>query len=268
MEPQGTPPQAPQQTPPPQQPDEYETASRSTADYINSLEPIKKQQKQRRKRRLVLIVIALLAVLGAGGYFVYNNSKKPKTPEPTAQTQQPAPAASTVDSELSEHYVSQSLMLALDYPKTWTKDDQTQGQLKLQAPNATIMNQDGTKIDGRVTITIVTAGSSPTGFVGNAAKAVAESKKMAYKQPSQTQRKETYLSFLGYGTSRGANAVNITGDFGYKKDQDIPKTDIAKGDPIVTVSFSSCDGGECDQPLVISPEAWGSDEILKVTQSS
>jgi len=268
MEPQGTPPQAPQQTPP-QQPDDYETASRSTADYINSLEPIKKEKKQRRTKRLVLIVIVVLALLGAGGYFVLGRSKKSETPAQSSTDQTQQSPASTVDSELSEHHVSQDLFLAIDYPKTWDKNTETPGQLKLQSPNANITDEDGTKKDAKVTITIVPTGSTLTGFTGTSTSATAatDSIKLTYKQPSQSQRKDTYLSFLSFGESTGANILYITGDFGYKKDQDIMKTDIAKGDPIINVSFVGCDGGACGQPLAISPEAWGSDEILKVAQS-
>lgn len=264
------PPQAPNQPPsPPQQPDEYENASRSTADYINSLEPIKKQKKTRRTKRIVLIVVLVVALLGVGAYFLIFKNKDNKQPAPAATEQAEQPQVSTVDTELSEHYVAQDLLLAIDYPKTWDKNTETTNQLKLTSPNATITDEDGTKKDGKVTITIVPNGSTLAGFTGTtaSAKAAADSVKLAYKQPSQAQRKETYLSFLSFGGSAGANIVYITGDFGYKKDQDIPKTDIAKGDPIINVSFAGCDGGACGQQLIISPAAWGTDEILKVAQS-
>jgi hypothetical protein len=270
MEPQGTPPEAPNlpqqtpQTPPrPEQDEEFASAGRSTADYINSLEPVKRQQKKRRINRIILLIIPVILALGAGGYFLFAKPKKAETPQSATTGQAQQAPVEKADDNLSEHYVSQSLRFTVDYPKSWTKNDETTGQLTLQSPKSKLTDTSGTKTDGQVTITIVGTGKPVPNFTGAMAAAAAESVKIAYKQPAATQRKETYLSFLNFGTSQGIGAAYITGDFGYQKGQDIPKTDIAKIDPIISVSFAGSD----NKPLAISPEAWSSDEILKVTQS-
>lgn len=278
MEPQDTPPQPPPKpqfsspsqnpTPPKPQDDEFESAGQSTSDYIKSLEPVKQQQKKRRTKKIIFIIVPLVVVaLAAGAYFFIAKPKKTQTPEPAAteHTEHMAPA---VDSELSEHYVSQSLRLTVEYPKSWTKNDETSGQLILQSPaQVKLTDATGAQVDGQVSITIVGTGKPVPNFTGTMATAAAESVKMPYTQPAATQRKETYLSFLGFGTSTGVDAVYITGDYGYKKGQDVPKTDVAKIDPMISVSFKGCEGTTCDKPLAISTEAWSTDAILKVTQS-
>ncbi len=273
MEPQDTPPQPPPKpqfsTPPPAQPppkkpdDEFEAAGQSTSQYINSLEPVKRQQKKRRTRRIIFLIVPLVIALAVGAYFLIAKPKKTAAPQPTATDTMDHMAMEAVDTQLSEHYVSQSLRLTVDYPKSWTKNDETSGQLTLQSPTAMLTDTTGEKKDGKVTITIVGAGKPVPNFTGTTATATAVSKKIAYTQPAATQRKETYLSFLGFGTSKGVDAAYITGDYGYQKGQDVPKTDVAKIDPIISVSFTGSD----NQPLSLTPEAWEMDEILKVTQS-
>ncbi|HTE57571.1 MAG TPA: hypothetical protein VK694_02420 [Verrucomicrobiae bacterium] len=263
---QGPPPTPPQQ--PPEEQDEYAAASQSTADYIHNLEPVKAQKKKRKIKGIIFIALVVLVAIGAAMYFLV--LRRQSTPsqgsgQPSAPQQQPV---ESVDEELSEHLVSQDIQMSIDHPKTWQKDDATQGQLTLQSPAAQITTSDGSKKSGKVLITIVTAGSTVPKFANPTGKAVVDSQKIAYAQPSQSQRKETYLSFAGFDGSTGVDAVYITGDAGYKKGQDIPKTDVAKSEPIIGVSFVKCDGGqECKEGIAIDPEAWGSDKILSVAQA-
>jgi len=208
------------------------------------------EQKRRRKRRrlIMLIVLVLLIAGGAAGYFLV--VKKPKAPE---QTQSQTPAAtetpvSTEPEELSEHYVSQTLQLAVDYPKTWQKDETGTSQLKLESP---ITKLDGT--DTKIVVTVMAKTANPPGFTGTSGLAAAVSQKIAYTTPSQNQRKETYLSFVSFAGGN-VSALYITGDSGYQKDQTIPKTDVAKGDPMVAVTLLKCEGTTCTEPASVSPE--------------
>jgi hypothetical protein len=269
MEPQG-PVQGPPPTPPdqpPKQDDEYAAASQSTADYIHNLEPVKAQKKKRKIKGIIFIAVIGLALIGAAVYFLVLRKQPAPASNSNQQTATQQQPAESVDDELSEHIVSQDLQLAIDHPKTWQKDDGTQGQLVLQSPTAQITTADGSKTSGRVVITIVSAGSTVPKFTGTTGKALADSKKIAYSQPSQSQRKETHLSFVGFGSTSGVGAVYITGDAGYKKDQDIPKTDVAKSEPIIAVSFVKCDGGNCQEGMTIDPAAWDGDKILQVAES-
>lgn len=271
MEPQG-PVQGPTPTPPgqpPEQQDEYAAASQSTADYIHNLEPVKAQKKKRKIKGIIFIALVVLAAIGAGVYFlVLRKQPAPSSQNSNQQAATQQQPVESVDEELSEHLVSQDIQLSIDHPKTWQKDDSTQGLLTLQSPAAQITTSDGSKTSGKVTITIVTAGSAVPKFAKPVGKAAVDSQKIAYAQPSQSQRKETYLSFVGFDGSTGVDAIYITGDAGYKKGQDIPKTDVAKSEPIIGVSFVKCDGGQdCQEGIAIDPEAWGSDKILSVAQA-
>ena len=68
------------------------------------------------------------------------------------------------------------------------------------------------------------------------------SEKIKYSNPTSVQRAETYLTFVQYSTTargEGIDALYITGDNGYQKDQYIPKTDMINLDPVIVVSFES-----------------------------
>lgn len=248
----------PQQTP---EDDQYAAASQSTADFIKNVAPIQAQKKRKGRKRLIAVVVVLVLAIGAGAaYMLTKPDPKPAT-QSTSPT--PSPAASDSTEVASEHYVSRDFGLALDHPKSWKVDDATTGKLKLESPLAKLQNSSGEQVDAKVTITLLAAGSNPEKFTSNFGTAIIDSEKIVYAAPSQTQRKETYISFLGFGSSIGIDAIFVTGDGGYKKDQGVPKTDAVKGDPIISVDFVSCtDGSECTQPLSISPEAWTSSTTL------
>jgi len=105
-----------------------------------------------------------------------------------------------------------------------------------------------------VVVTVMAKTASPPGFTGTSGLAAAASQKIAYAAPSQNQRKETYLSFVGFNGGSKVDAMYITGDSGYQKDQTIPKTDVAKSDPMVAVTVLKCEGTTCSEPLGISAD--------------
>lgn len=265
-------PEAPQEqpVPPPVVPEEtensdYEAASRSTADFVQAVKPPK--AKKSKKPLVIILIILLIAALAATGYFLFLK-KDPKPventqPEPVSQ----APAAETADAALNEHYVSQDLHLALDHPSSWKLDNSIDGQIKLESPITKLANAEGEQMDARIVLTILSSGSQPPGFTGNTGQAVAESEKFAYKAPTQNQRKETFLSFLGFGGGNDVDAIYITGDSGYQKGQTVPKTDVAKVEPVVGVVFVHCEGANCKDSLGIPHETWASNGTLKTAKS-
>jgi len=89
------------------------------------------------------------------------------------------------------------------------------------------------------------------------------SQKIKYAQPTAIQRGETYMTFVQYAESlmQGQlDAIFVTGDFGYQANQYVPKTDIAKLDPLISVTFLKCDTVRCANPTdtSIHADAWAS----------
>lgn len=207
--------------------------------------------------------IVLVLLLGAGGAY-YLFFRKSANTQSAQQSQQAAPqqTAQTIDTQLSEHYVSQDLKLTVDYPSDWQKDDSGSQQLKLESP---ITKLDGT--DAKIVITLFAGSTTPPGFTGNSGQAVADSEKIAYTSPTQNQRKETYLSFVDFGSGSNIDAIYITGDNGYQKDQTVPKTDVVTISPIVSITFLKCEGTDCREPYSISHELWQSNQMLSVAKS-
>jgi len=265
-------PQVPQ-SPPPEVPEgsenantDYEAASRSTADFVQAVKP-KKQKGGKKKKLLVLLVLVVVAGLAAAAYFLVLK-KEDKPAETTQQAQStPPPAAESADAALAEHYVSQELRLSLDHPTSWKLDNSTSGQIKLESPITKLATADGEQMDARVVLTLLNSGSQPPGFTGNSGQAVAESEKFAYKAPTQNQRKETFLSFLGFGGGNDVDAIYITGDSGYQKGQTVPKTDVTKVEPVVAVVFVHCEGANCKDSLSIAPATWSSNATLQTAKA-
>jgi hypothetical protein len=253
-------------SPPDEREDQYAAASQSTAEFIKNVEPIQAQhRKQRRRKPVIIIVLLLLAAAGASAYFFLKPAEKQSTTQPS-----PSPSSQNseeAEEEDTEHYVSQDLRLALDYPKAWKLDDATSGQIKIESPMVKLPDASNSQTDAKILVTFLSAGSTPPEFTNNDATATIEAEKITYKNPSQTQRGQTYLSFVGFGSSTGLDAIYVTGDAGYQKDQTIPKSDVVRANPIISVTFQKCAGSTCTGKLSVAPDAWSSNKDLKSTKT-
>ncbi len=218
-----------------------------------------------------MLLIVILTVGGgfAGWYFLL----RPKTPVKEADTgtsqQTVAPAADATTS--TKHYESPNFGLQLDYPQDWIVTDNST-KLTIVSPAMQLKSVTGSKQTGQVTLTIQNKQASSPAFKAGNAIAVRESEKIAYTKPSQTQRANSYLSFLGYADSsaKGLDGVYVTGDNGYQIDQAIPQVDIAKADPSIIVTFSSCSDSKCataGKALTLSGKVWDDTAFAKPIKS-
>lgn len=223
--------------------------------------PPQYKRNRKSKRGLVIVVILILVVVGAGGaFYVFGLSdSETTTPTPTPSvTETPMQPAQTVISDTTERYRSSRFLLSFDVPTDWEiKDTASSPALTATSPKVSIPTDNGST-NGIVVLSIQRKGTELPQFEAGNATAAAASEKIAYTDASASQRGETFISFLSYADSASAHnidAVYITGDFGYEKDQAIPAVDIKKIDPNIFVEFFACDGG-CDVPLAIAPSAW------------
>ena len=213
-----------------------------------------------RKRRwpVVLSVFAALALLAVGAYYlgVYNTKEPIAKKKEIAKQKDERKFADPVVA--TKHYDSVTHTLSLDYPQNWIVAD-TDAKITITSPNFA-MQTNGQAKPGHVLLTIQNQQSSVPGYPAAGALASMESQKLTYKQPSAVQRAQTYLSFVGYGTKSNIDALYLTGDNGYQAEQNIPMTDVAKGNPLISVTFvecakSFCTGGEV-KPLTLDTKSW------------
>jgi hypothetical protein len=250
---------------------------RTNEDFEVPYDPPKKKKQHKFLRKIaafigwMLLIVALTgAGAGAAWYFWLKDEpkNKPATQEETAAPTPPAAA----EAEETETYTSSVFLLQFDHPKDWKVSEGTDNKLVAVSPVNEFKTVSGGKQKGQTLFTIQHKQASLPDFKDGSALAIRESEKIDYKKPSQTQRASTYVSFLNYATSagKGLDGIYITGDNGYQKNQYIPMVDIAKSDPLITITFRSCDDDKCATPgkaLTVSADSWSDDKFAKPLRS-
>ena len=220
------------------------------------------------KKFLVILLVVLILIIfsGATYYFITksHNTISAKT-QPTA----------SITSSLSlikipnptQQYYSDNLSLGFNYPNNWVVVDATgSNQISVTSPTLKLANASNQIIYGKIIMAIYA--SSPTtlnGFANGTPTAAIASQLINYSNPTQTQKASTYLSFLQYGgsntTTNTINAIYITGNSGYKVNQNIPESDILAVNPTVDISFIGCSNSTCSgatQTIAIPITLWQS----------
>jgi len=239
---------------------DYRAASESMPDYSQFTPQLRPKKKWPRVAGWILLALVVLGGLGAGGWWLAHHKAAPKP------TQQQAKNSSQTSSQMStstKPYTSNDLGLNFNYPENWTVVDNGDGKLTATSPPMQLTDADGQTQTGQVVMTIQNEDAADFSmFKQGSAVAVLASQKIAYANPTSTQRADTYVSFLQYAatsTHSALDGVFITGNSGYQKDQAIPETDITKVDPDIRVTFTKCANSACTgtpTPLSISSEMW------------
>lgn len=230
--------------------DPFAAASQSTANYANYEAPEKVRDPIWSKLGAGLAVLVILGGLAGGAYvFLKHHKAAKKAQTSSATTQQTAspPAASQIAST-TKHYSSSNFQLAFDYPQDWTLADAGGGSMSVTSPKIKLKNTSSQSISGQIVLLIRNKIQKLPEFDNGNAVATKASVKIAYTKPAQTQRGSTYESFLRYAgnaNSTALDAVYITGDNGYTLGQAIPKVDVQKVDPIISLSFIKCSDSTC-----------------------
>lgn len=230
-------------------------------------------QPKRRWPKVLTIIIALI-LIGTAAYLLFGHPKK--TPSPANSSSQNATKVAPNIPTIS--YSSSNFALSFDYPQKWTVTDNGGGQMQVKSPVTKLKSAAGDQVDGQIVMTIANKGQNLSVFDKGNATAVMDSQKISYTKPAQTQRANTYISFLQYfsTTQTGAlDGIYITGDYGYQKTQDVLKTDVGNIDPLVTVTFIKCASSDCPagtaKGLSIASSSWSdttlSAPILKMLRS-
>jgi hypothetical protein len=243
---------------------DLEAAGHSTADYANYEPPKKERNPTWRKVLIVLTAVVILAGLATGAYFFIKNrdsGKAEKEPTASTQTEETAPPATSQISTTTKNYSSANFNLSFDYPDDWKVTD-SGGVLTVKSPATSLKDAGGQQTNGQIVMTIRAKDQKLTEFDEGAAMASRQSVKIDYTKPTQSQRGSTYESFLAYfGSDSGTvlDGVYITGDSGYTKGQSIPKDDVLKVEPVISITFFACTSGQCTEkttPIGIAASSW------------
>ena len=214
-------------------------------------------------KKPALITLAVLVIAGAAvAVYWFVLKPKPVTKEESPAVIEKAEEADNSDkiATTTELYSSPQFLLEFNYPNDWkVTDEPGSGFLYIRSPEMQLTDASGGTVTGQIVLIMRTKVQKLPEFDKGNATALKESEKLAYAKPSQSQRANTYISYLSYaGGTGGLDGVFVTGDSGYTKDQAIPKADIEKVDPIITITFTS-EG----KPIGILESAWDKETFNK-----
>ena len=261
-----------------------EVKARDEKDAAERLEHLKEMRYDNehpgKKHRVLrffgwLILIALLTGgIGGAGWYFFLRQPMAEIKASSKNDANQASSASTPAKTDTKHYASTNFALEFDYPSSWVVTDST-AKLTITAPATKLPVATASASDSKYVQTVVTfqnRQATIAAFKSGNATAIAESEKITYTKPSSVQRANSYLSFLSYADSAidGLDGVYVTGDNGYQVGQAIPQVDIAKADPLITVTFNSCSDSKCatpGKPATLSAKVWQDATFAKPIRS-
>lgn len=235
--------------------DDFEQVADSTVDINQFMPQLKPKRLWLTILKWIFILLVIAAVVGGGAYWYLKHHKSAAPKASSSSQQQSTTGQPAGPPENTKQYTSSNFNLSFNYPENWNVADSGNGKLTVTSPAMQLKGADGQSQTGQVVMTIQNENTfdfSP--FKQGSAVAVLDSQKLTYAKPTQTQRANTYISFLQYAstTTHGAlDGIYVTGDFGYQKGQTIPETDIQKVDPVITVTFYQCPNAACSGTLKI-----------------
>jgi len=217
---------------------------------------------------LIAVPLVLLAIIGL---LLLNHHSKPKAAVTTSSQSKSSTTSSTVSvthiSSSTKRYDSTNLSLGFDYPSDWSVSDPGSGKLNVISPMLTLKSSDGQAVKARIVMSAQSQQPTIAQFAANTAVAPLASQKITYKQPTPNQRAKTYLTFVSYaGSSSSIDALYITGDNGYTAGQYVPGSDVAKDDPLISVSFYGCSDTTCSnygKAIAIAANSWSDTNLSK-----
>lgn len=240
--------------------------------HSKNFEPVAPNYHKTKRKFHPFLIIVILLLIAAGAIYWFLIRAQPvkattKKSASNAQSAVSAPVSSTT------HYDSANFNLGFDYPKSWKLNDESgSGKLTVASTPMELKTADKQNVTGQAVILMRDTTQPLNEFAKGSATAVQGSEKISYKKPTQTQRADTYISFVNYASSgdAGLDAIYVTGDAGYQKDQAVPSIDIAKIQPVIDVNFVRCSDSKCSgagTPITLSSAAWNDVNFSKPIKS-
>lgn len=214
----------------------------------------------------VVIICLVIAGVVAWQHFSHDKAKTPATTS-TVRSATESSNNQTVAGTQTRTYTATDFNLSFQYPDTWTVVNNGTGPMTVTSPSTQLVSAPGQKVTGQIIMTIQAQGQLPAAFSAGIVLAVLNSQKYSYTNPTSSQNVQTYLSFVQYAattTKGGLDAIYLTGNDGYTKDQVIPSTDIAAIAPLITMTFFKCGNSACTEnltPLTIADTSWSNNSF-------
>lgn len=204
------------------------------------------------------LAVLLVVVIGSGAWLLLTSHKTAAPAKPAKTSQAKTGGDNSAGASLPQHHESANFSLGISYPSDWKVDD-TAEQLRVISPTEQLKVVGGKTVSGHAVVTIRPRQATLPEFAKGSAVAVWESTLVRYKNPTQNQRAQTYLSSLSYASSANGSfdAYYLTGDDGYQAGQEVPMSDVIQTDPLVTVVFEQCADDGCASgvaPLSLSAD--------------
>jgi hypothetical protein len=245
--------------------------------YIKSVVPPKKTK--RKWPRLVFMVVVGLGMIVAC-YFSYLHTMHAHKATPKTNAKRAHLLKPGTDSDVTSQYISNGndLNLSFAYPSDWgvtpaSNDNSDDKTITVTSPIQMIIDSAGRTVSGKVVVTIRPLTTSMTELSGDQITAAQTSTQFAYANPTGSQFRYPYLTYLnllgGSNASSAFQEVVITGNMSYTQGQSIMNGNISV-DPIITASFDSCSTVACNgtfDPLSITNQTWQNDNIFQQTES-
>jgi hypothetical protein len=204
------------------------------------------------KKILVTILVLLILIIVAGiSYKVFYKKHSPPVikQQPTASSSTSSSSQYAV-SDPSQQYYSANLGLGFNYPSNWVVTDVSgSNQIIVTSNPLKLQDSNGATVNGKIVLTIIgVPPSTINDYQSGTPTAPLASQTINYTAPTQTQKASTYISFLDDSATNNQNVINsiyITGNSGYKVNQNVPKADLLAVSPSIYYSFESCPDSAC-----------------------
>lgn len=256
--------------------DPYQEMPVKDFSYINTNPDKKPPRRSNSLWYLVTGFIVVLVIVGLGLFLVKkythsNNSKQSTTHQQTTATKKPSAISST---KLTS-YTSSAFNLQVSYPNNWVVATQGSTSLTITSPETTLTADTGSKVNGKVVLSVFQQNQIPASF-GSYSVAVLNSQDISFTKPTPAQAAQTYVSFIQYPATTikgGLDAIYITGNNGFVKDDAITTAIVGQVSPLIIVNFEQCNSNDCSQVknLTISSTMWSntsfSNPILNIIKS-
>jgi len=212
------------------------------------------EYKPRRLWLKALITIVIIVAAAYGAYWIGNHeATKNQTPPKKLQTTQQSKQTQANPNQ-TVLYTSNNYNLSFNYLKSWVVSD-TPSKLTVISPMMALTTATGGKSNVHVVVTIQNPVKTIPGFPTNGAVASLQSQDITYTQPTNVQSAQSYISYLGYTSSTGLDAIYVTGNSGYQQGQSIPMADITQVNPLINIQFESCSDNGCTNSKAVTLNA-------------
>jgi hypothetical protein len=213
----------------------------------------------------MLIILTVITLFGIWIYSLLPHNSNHSSVNAAAKSSNSA-ANNSSQGNVVKSYSSSSLNLSFNYPGSWKVADKGNGLLTVTSPRIPLVEASGKKTSGVILVTINSQTQLPSGYTSGTAVAVLDSQLINYSKPANGQSAQTYISFVQYASTTikgGLDAIFVTGNNGYQKDQVIPTADMNNVSPLITASFNTCGNKNCSKtnPLTIKASYWSSKSI-------